>query len=141
MKILLPVDGSEYSTRCAAFLIDHLSWFREKPELHLLHVHADVPSPRAKAIVGKEILDSYYREESEAALAPVREMLDQHELAHKATYRVGHAPAVITQFVKENGISLVVMGTHGRTGLKRLVMGSVATSVIASVDVPVMLVK
>ena len=64
MKILLPVDGSDCALRAVDHLIEHVSWFREAPEIHLLHVQPPIPVGRALAHVGKETLHQHYMEES-----------------------------------------------------------------------------
>jgi nucleotide-binding universal stress UspA family protein len=53
----------------------------------------------------------------------------------------GDAAAEIVRFAKENQIDLVVMGTHGRRGVTRLLMGSVAEAVVRQAPCPVMTIK
>jgi nucleotide-binding universal stress UspA family protein len=53
----------------------------------------------------------------------------------------GHPAKVIVQTANENGCDLIVMGTHGRTGLRRLLMGSVAEEVLRGVGCPMLTVK
>jgi nucleotide-binding universal stress UspA family protein len=53
----------------------------------------------------------------------------------------GDPAQVIVQFARERGCSLIVMGTHGRTGLERLLMGSVAEQVVRKAPCPVLTVK
>jgi nucleotide-binding universal stress UspA family protein len=52
----------------------------------------------------------------------------------------GPAAAAIVQAAKKNRVDLVVMGTHGRTGVRRLLMGSVADRVIRTASCPVLIV-
>ena len=76
MKILLPVDGSECSLRAVDHLITHVGWFRDVPEVHLLHVHAPIPIGRVQAHVGKETLHAYYLEEGQEHLLAAQQKLD-----------------------------------------------------------------
>ncbi|MFQ6117464.1 MAG: universal stress protein [Candidatus Bipolaricaulia bacterium] len=55
--------------------------------------------------------------------------------------RDGHPAEVILDYVQEKGIDLIVMGTHGRRGLDRLLLGSVAGEVVHRAMVPVMTVR
>jgi nucleotide-binding universal stress UspA family protein len=55
--------------------------------------------------------------------------------------RAGHAAEVITRFALDEGIDLVIMATHGRTGLRHILLGSVAERVVRCSTVPVMTVK
>lgn len=53
----------------------------------------------------------------------------------------GNAAEEIVKFVKENAVDMVIMGSHGRTGIKRAFLGSVSQAVANQVSCPVMLVK
>ena len=59
MKILLAIDGSSYTQKMLAYLTTHDSLFGKHNEYTLLTVQPPLP-PRARAAVGKEIVDSYY---------------------------------------------------------------------------------
>ena len=48
MRVLIAVDGSDVSLAAVRSLIEHIRWFRERPELHLLHAHPPVPVGLAK---------------------------------------------------------------------------------------------
>lgn len=141
MKILLPVDGSDCALRAVDHLIAHSEWFREVPEIHLLHVHAPIPIGRVQAHVGKETLYAYYLEESQQALSEAQKKLDAAGRFHTTHIHVGQPAEVIARVAAELGCDLVVMGTQGRGGLAGLVMGSVANRVLHLVSCPVLLVK
>lgn len=61
----------------------------------------------------------------------------------KVTFEViaGEPVEEISRFAEENGVSLIVMGTHGRTGLASVFLGSITIGVIRRTCVPVMVVK
>ena len=82
------------------------------------------------------------REEAEAHLAIVAADLANAGVQHVVTeIREGRPGDQIVDFVQERGIELVVMATHGRTGLRRTVLGSVADHVLRHLDqVPLLLV-
>ena len=143
MKILLAADGSSYTTKAAEFLTSHFDWFKDSPELHVVHAKLPIPIPegRAAAVVGRDAVDNYYREEAGAALAPAESLLKQKGVQYKAGYVIGDIAQQLNGYAKENQIDLIVMGTHGHGALKNLVMGSVATKVLAIASVPVLLIK
>mgnify|MGYP001451771769 FL=1 len=141
MKILLPVDGSECALRAVEHLISHSAWFRDLPEIHLLHVHAPIPIGRVQAHVGKETLHAYYLEESQASLLEAQQKLDAAGCAHTTHIHVGQPAEVIAKLAAEQGCDLIVMGTHGRGGIAGLVTGSVANRVLHLTSCPVLLVK
>jgi nucleotide-binding universal stress UspA family protein len=141
MKILLPVDGSECSLRAVDHLITHVSWFRDVPEIHLLHVHAPIPIGRVQAHVGKETLHAYYLEEGQEHLVAAQKKLDAAGRFHTTHIHVGQPAELIARMAGEQACDLIVMGTHGRGGLVEMVMGSVASRVLHLAPCPVLLVK
>jgi nucleotide-binding universal stress UspA family protein len=141
MKILLAVDGSPGSLHAAQHLAAHAAWFREDPEIHLLHVQPPVPIPGALANVGKQTLNDHYREESRPHLVEAQRILDEAGRAHVLHIHVGLPAEVIVKVAGELAVDLVVMGTRGRGGLAGLVLGSVANDVLRQAPCPVLLVK
>ena len=140
MKILLAVDGSEYTKKMLAYLVTHSELFSTDNSYTLLTVQPDIP-PRARAVVGKEALADYHREESERVLAPVDAFLERHGINAKSISKVGHAGEIISKTADSGKFDLVVMGSHGHGTLGNLVMGSVATQVLAHCKVPLLLVR
>jgi nucleotide-binding universal stress UspA family protein len=141
MKILAAVDGSPRAVNAIEGLIEHLSWFREPPQLTLIYVHLAVPYKGAAAWAGKEAIHRYYDEESELALAGARTRLDAAGIAYGVEKRVGDPAHEIVACATGGHFELIVMGTHGHTALHNLVMGSVATKVLAGTTVPVLLFR
>ena len=141
MKILVAVDGSPHALTAIQGLVRRLDWFRGPVELTLCYAHPPLPYKHAAAWAGKEAIHSYYDEESDAALAAARALLDDHGIAHAVEKRVGEAAHEIVTFAADSGFDLIVMGTHGHTALAGLVMGSVATKVLAGTKVPVLFLR
>ncbi|HXS54083.1 MAG TPA: universal stress protein [Usitatibacter sp.] len=141
MKILLAADNSEFTRRAARHLVTHLSWFAEPPEVLVLHVHPPIPYAGAAAAVGKRALDQYLEEDSEAALAMATKELDKAKVRYTASWVTGKVAEEIAAAVTKNKVDLVVMGSHGEGALSNLVLGSVATKVIASIKTPVLIVR
>ncbi|MDO8932502.1 MAG: universal stress protein [Rhodocyclaceae bacterium] len=141
MKILLAIDGSDVSQRALASLIDHVQWFRDRPEVHLLHVHLPIPVGLAVQHVSQEALDRYYREEGEAVLADARARLEESGFAVTAHIHVGNPADIIVKVADELGCGLICLGTHGRGAVAGAVLGSVATKVLHLARVPVLLAK
>ncbi|HTN65128.1 MAG TPA: universal stress protein [Burkholderiaceae bacterium] len=145
MKILLPVDGSDYTIKAVNFLITHFEWFKDGPDLYLLNVQLPIPpgiAGHAGSLLGKVVIDSYYKEEAEKALAPATDLLHGYSIPFTSTYKVGDIAKEICAYVAENGIDMIVMGSHGQGALKNLLMGSVTTKVLATAtEVPVLIVR
>ena len=140
MKILLAVDGSPFTKKMLAYLVTHEELFSNKNSFTLLTVQAQLP-PRARAAVGKEATDNYYREESERVLGPATQFLLRHGIDAKTVAKVGHAGDVICKTATSGKYDLLVMGSHGHGLFGNLVMGSVATQVLSHSKVPVLLVR
>lgn len=142
MKILIPVDGSECSMRAIDFVVRKMRpSCGERLDIKLLTVHPPIPYPRAVAVIGHEKAQEYYEEEGNAALQPARARLDRDKIPYQAQIRVGEPGETIARYASEVGVDQIVMGTHGRGSVGRLLMGSVATKVVQLAEVPVLLVK
>lgn len=140
MKILLAVDGSAYSKKMLAYLATHEGLFSTAHDYTVFTAQTALPA-RARAAVGKEIVDNYYAEESEKVTAPVTKFLLRHGIQAKTLWKVGHAGALIAKLAEDGKFDMVVMGSHGQSAWANLVMGSVATQVMAHCTVPVLMVR
>ncbi len=140
MKILLAVDGSEFTKKMLAYLATHDELFGASNKYTLITVQPQLP-PRARAVVGKEAVENYQREEAEKVLAPVSTFLARHGIDAKSITKIGHAGEIISKTAESGKFDLLVMGSHGHGTFGNLVMGSVATQVLAHCKVPVLLVR
>ncbi len=140
MKILLAVDGSAYSKKMLAYLVTHDSMFTASNEYTALTVPVALP-PRARAAVGKAIVEKCYADEVEKVIAPIDKFLQRHGIGAKSMWKAGSPGEVISKVATEGKYDLVIMGSHGNGAVLSLVMGSVATQVLAHCKVPVLLVR
>ena len=140
MKILLAVDGSEYTKRMLAYLTTHDGLFTPDHDYVIFTAQPELPA-RARAAVGKEIVDKYHTDEAERILAPVSKFLLRHGIDAKSQWKVGPAGESIAKLAKSGKFDLVIMGSHGHGSMVNLVMGSITTKVLASCVVPVLLVR
>jgi nucleotide-binding universal stress UspA family protein len=136
-KILLPTDLSSEGERAFA-AIDELA-SASRAALVLLHVVENVGAhPLGEKRTAPTLLAGT-REE----IARVRDLLEPRRKAFKAatTVEVVVAPSVphaVCDFAAQNGVSLIALSSHGRSGFRRLVMGSVAEAVLRHARVPVL---
>lgn len=135
------MDGSDFALAALAKFASMMSLFRERTELVLMNVQLPLPHPHALAWVGKGVVAKYYEVQSEAELAAARERLEQSGLAFRIETRIGDPAHEIVKFAESEQCEMIAMGTSGRTALKNLVMGSVATKVLAASTVPVLFLK
>ena len=140
MNILLAVDGSAHTKKMLAYLTTHDEVFGPKNGYTLFHVQLPL-LPRARAAVGKAVADGYHTEAAEKVTAPVVKFLQRHGIEATVVHEVGSAGELIAKAAEVGAFDLVMMGSHGHTALGNLVMGSVATRVLAHCQVPVLLVR
>jgi universal stress protein A len=141
-KILLPIDFSVPSQRaagCAAVLARSLG-----ASVHLVHA-LDKPSIPAGPWHFDTRHEADRRErlynEARSRLAAVAATLQAGGRRVSAEVRIGRAADEITEAAVDYGCDLIVMATHGRSGLPHLVMGSVAEAVIRRAQCPVLTVR
>ncbi len=106
----------------------------------VVHVVPGVP-PRAAAVLDKAVLAEYYEDEAAKVLKPIRDVHGQAR--HQGPVRRQDRACVeaITAVAEKGRFDLLMMGSHGHTALGKLVLGSVATKVMAHSDVPVLLIR
>lgn len=139
-KILHPTDFSENSKHALKYACAFARHFGA--ELHLVHVIADLALVTLPPVDGY-LPEGYYedaRKRAEQALAelPGEELIGDTPVVKKTLE--GAAFPEIVQYAQENNIDLIVMGTHGYSGLSHIVMGSIAEKVVRKSPCPVLTV-
>ncbi|AEG91186.1 universal stress protein [Ramlibacter tataouinensis] len=140
MKILLAVDGSEYTRKMLDYVAAQRALFDNSHEYTVFNAQTPLPN-HAASVVGSQATQDYYREEAQKVLEPAVAALSSRGLRASGTWKAGSAGETIGDFADQNGYDLVIMGSHGHGALGRLVMGSVANRVLAHSKVPVLLVR
>lgn len=135
-RTLLPVDFSESSQLCVSTAVALAQ--SNDAELFLLHVEEPQSVITAGGGVAAYPIPMPATEEMEAQLKEIDPGDDVRCSRHMA---LGAASSEIAKFAEENDIGMIVMGTHGRTGLSRLLMGSVAEAVVRKAPCPVLTLK
>lgn len=140
MKILIAMDGSPFSVKACRWVIGLTRSLRTQPQICL--VTADEPLSNSVAIrMGPTGSARYHKENAEFALAKGRVHLKRAGLEWTEETRIGHPAKVVLETGERSGADLIVMGSHGRSPLKSLVLGSVTSKVIASTSTPVVVVR
>lgn len=143
MKIVLAVDGSQYSAD-AAEAVAARPWPPET-SIRVLSAVADVTPPAAElwydAGGSLERARQEMMTQAEQLTAGIAEALQASGLKTETAVRHGDARSVIVDEAKEWDADLIVVGSHGHTGLKRLLLGSVAQSVVSHAPCSVEVVR
>ena len=141
-RILVAVDGSSHSARVAKAVIQHVSAYREPPELHLAYVHLPVPTLGGLIKpIGHEALQRYYREEGEDALRIAKKMFDRAKLAASMHILVGPVAEGLASAAKKLKCDLIIMGTRGMGAVSGMLLGSVASKTVHLARCPVLLIR
>ncbi len=139
-KILVPLDGSEL----AKVALDEAEKLGKTfgSEIILFQVVPFMPIYGSPELVTPLIVDEKQKEAAEKYLMNLGEELKRRGLKVAATVRTGQQVAVeIIDFAKEVGVDLIIMCTHGRSGISRWVMGSVALKVLTRAETPILLIR
>ncbi|MBS0262220.1 MAG: Flp pilus assembly complex ATPase component TadA [Planctomycetes bacterium] len=132
-RILVPVDfsaGTEYLVACGCQLAQAL-----QAQLHLLHVVIDAG---ARADATGAASESVY--EARVKIGKLPAEMPPPNVVLARIVRTGRPAHEILQYAREAGIDLIVMGSHGRSGLAHLLLGSIAETVIRESACPVTVV-
>ncbi len=139
-KILVPLDGSELAKKGLGEAEKLVRIFGA--EIILFQVVPFMPIYGSPELVTPLIVDEKQKEAAEKYLHTLTEELK--EKGFKATFMVktGQQVAVeIIDFAKESGAELIVMCTHGRSGISRWVLGSVTLKVLTRAETPILLIR
>ncbi|KAB1196574.1 MULTISPECIES: universal stress protein [Haloferax] len=137
--ILFPTDGSECADAALRHALDQAE--RHDATIHALYV-ADVREVghAAPAVSATRVREALY-DSGEEALKRVADKAHDAGIDIETTVAEGTPESEILEFADRDDIDLVVMGTHGRSGLDRYLIGSVAERVVRSSPVPVLTVR
>jgi nucleotide-binding universal stress UspA family protein len=130
-KILYPTDFSSYSNQ-AYF---HAVALAENHQASLTVLLVHTPDFKAPPQAGKLTSQEFWK----AQLEQIRPLNPKIAVNH--VFLEGDPSSVIVRYAQDAGIDLIVMGTHGRSGLERLLLGSVAEKVLRDAHCSVLVVK
>jgi nucleotide-binding universal stress UspA family protein len=148
-KILAPVDGSSESVKALQYATHLAELEASDAELIVIHVLEDVKQGGAIGLQAKygnvRLVEGFKRARKKAALEWLKQI---EEAAKKRGIRskteildVGSKVEVIIDYAEKNSVDLIVIGSRGLTGFKRLLLGSTANAVITNSPCPVMVVR
>jgi nucleotide-binding universal stress UspA family protein len=138
-KILVPLDGSELAEKALGHAEElaktydaEIILFQVAPFMHVYGV---------TELVTPFVVDDKQKEAAERYLTNLTNELEKRGFKVTAKVKIGlQVAAEIIDFAKENGVDMIIMCTHGRSGITRWVLGSVAHKVLTRAETPVLLV-
>lgn len=139
-KILIPTDGSKHALKAAK----HSLWLSDKSqgELIALHVVETSSFSNIRARDLKYEMKNMLKDEGDRAIHEIVNMSQTNNLAVKIIPRVeeGSAADKILDVADEESVDLIVLGTSGKHGIDRFLIGSVAEKVVRNSNKPVLVV-
>ena len=144
-KILVPLDGSELA-ECVLPHVKNMVKDGLTGEAILLNVfYPYFPMPEEKDLFtygDYNATKKRIRQSSINYLANLQRRLDSEGVKVKTELLTGSRPAeTIAEYAQDNGIDLIIISTHGYTGLRKLMFGSVALEILHTSHVPVLLIR
>ncbi len=138
-RVLVPIDGSEPAKAALDYAMETFS----DAELTLLNVidPAVGIGTSAGAPGGSELWYESMRERATATLDEARERAEERGTAVDTATETGRPASSIVSYAEEHGVDQIVIGSHGRQGVSRLLLGSVAETVVRRAPCPVTVVR
>lgn len=139
-RILVPTDGSDAATPAVDMALDLAQ--THDATLHVLFI-VDQPvsvSGVGEGFSGLDNLLTALEEEGHRATDSIGEQAADRGIETEVAVRRGNPHDDILVYAEEEDIELIVMGTHGRTGVKRALLGSVTENVVRHSEIPVLTV-
>jgi nucleotide-binding universal stress UspA family protein len=138
-KILIPTDGSDCSLRAATVGISFAKLFNA--EIYAIYVVDTIILEELTRAIETKDVEKELKEKGERYLDYVVESAEKEGIKAEAILAKGEPHDQIVFFAKNKGIDLIVMGSYGRRGTKRILIGSVTSRVIEYAPCPVLVVK
>lgn len=142
-KIMIAIDGSDHSFRAAEYALEVAKSFRS--QLYAVTVTSVPESHHLKQedVLNKSREMADNMNDAKTWLENFKQDAKKDSIEFKAELISSHRPVdyVILEYAEENNVDLIVVGTRGRSGFKKLLLGSTASSVVSYAHCPVMVVK
>jgi len=139
-RVLVATDGSENAGRAASYGITIAK--AVSAEVHALYVISTQHAVTTRTVMGwSEAFEEYLANKGGAAIAEVEKLGKEAGVKVEPVFLKGIPADKILEYAEENNIDLIVMGTHGLTGFKKFLIGSVAEKVVRHSKVPVMVIR
>ena len=139
-KVLVPIDGSPQSDTALEYALEEFA----DDEITVIHVIDPIDAGYSAPVGMPGSSEEWYesaQNESEALFEEAQEMADQHGVTLDTAEELGRPSRTIVEYADENDFDQIVMGSHGRSGVSRILLGSVAETVVRRATVPVTVVR
>jgi len=139
-KILVPVDGSNQSTEALEYALEHF----KNADITAINVIDPIEAGYTAQATVPGYSEEWFEQAKDAAdelFEDAQATADEYDHELDTTTEVGRPSRAIVEYAEENDFNHIVMGSHGRSGVSRILLGSVAESVVRRSPVPVTIVR
>ncbi|MFB6077698.1 MAG: universal stress protein [Halarchaeum sp.] len=139
-RILIPIDESEQSTDALEYALEEF----ESDDITVIHVIDPIEAGYTAQATVPGYSEEWYEqaeEEAESLFETAQEVADEYGVTLDTATEVGRPSRTIVNYAEENGYEHIVMGSHGRSGVTRILLGSVAEAVVRRSPMPVTIVR
>lgn len=146
-KILVPLDGSETAEQILPYVMDHARICNSEVVLVRVcespFITADYPGASMQLSWKEHVVrvTTYWQQQCSRYLEDVEGRFVDQGINIKSEALMGDVPHELSTYIESNHFNLVAMTTHGRSGVKRWVLGSVAEKILDGTSVPILLVR
>ncbi len=145
-KILVATDGSECGTKALKFAMNETKMREGK--LFVIHVvHAGLYENKVLATYCQKRSQTYQHvkeallSEAKDIIEGIRETVKSDDIPVEVKTKIGHPGEEIVRYAEKIGADIIIVGSHGKSGLKRALLGSVSTFVVTHSPVTTIVVK
>ncbi|MBP2251450.1 universal stress protein [Halarchaeum nitratireducens] len=139
-RILVPIDGSEQSDAALEYALDEF----QSDDITVINIIDPIEAGYTAQATVPGYSEEWYEqseEEAQALFEDARDAADEYGVTLDTVTEVGRPSRTIVDYAEENDYDHIVMGSHGRSGVTRVLLGSVAESVVRRSNVPVTIVR
>ncbi|WP_293028827.1 universal stress protein [Natronococcus sp.] len=138
-QILVPVDRSDHSDRALEYAVGSF------PDADFTVLHVINPSSywygNTDGYIYSDETEAWLRRQGEAVLEDAQRTAAEYDREIRTELKLGSPARTITEYATAHGIDHIVLGSHGRDGVSRILLGSVAETVARRAPVPVTIVR
>ncbi|MDX9924461.1 MAG: universal stress protein [Ignavibacteriaceae bacterium] len=140
-KVLVPIDFSEYSKNAFKYSVDFVKLF--DAELFLIYVVEPIiyPADFSLGQVAIPSIDIDMQKKAEDELNSLAKQFIKNNLKYKVVIKTGKPFVEINEYAREQDIDMIIMATHGHTGVEHLLFGSTAEKVVRKAPCPVLTLR
>lgn len=138
--ILVPIDGSQQSHDALEYALEEF----HDDDITIINIVDPIEAGYTAQATVPGYSEEWYeqaQEEAEALFEDAQDIADEYGVTLKTATEVGRPSRTIVDYADENGFDHIVMGSHGRSGVSRILLGSVAEAVVRRSPIPVTIVR